>query len=102
MVQSARLTGIVTHVQINAVRNCGNPFGVIWKPLLIAMEESGDCWLQLQYLENIHGIVIEMFFINFMEDLIDRFEKERFKAASWFASEMKESLLEIKLRFQRM
>lgn len=51
MIQSARPTGSVTHVQINAVRNCGNRFAVIWKPLLIAMEKSGDCWLQLHYLE---------------------------------------------------
>jgi hypothetical protein len=55
---------------------------LIWKPLLIAMEESEDCSLQLHYLENIHGTLIEMSFINFMEELIDRFEKERFKAAS--------------------
>lgn len=67
MIQSARPTRSVTHVQINAVRNCGNPFAVIWKPLLIAMEKSGDCWLQLHYLENIYGILIDMSFINFME-----------------------------------
>ena len=35
-----------------------------------------------------------------LEDLIDRFTKERFNAASQFASEMKQSLLEINLQFQ--
>lgn len=33
-----------------------------------------------------------------LEELINRFTEERFNAASQFASEMKESLLEINLR----